>query len=165
VGDVPRQDRPSSDGLAAWRGFLRVHRELIAALDGQLRERHDLPLAWYDVLVQLSEADRELTMGELTERLLISPSTCTRVVERMYAAGLVTRRVDDGDARIRHVGLTTSGWSRLRAAAITHLSGIQRHFADVIGDDAGRLAKQFDLMLDSLLDSPRADTRPGSFTG
>lgn len=151
---MPRRDRPQPDGLAAWRGFLRVHQALLAELDRDLRARHDLPLAWYDVLVQLSDAAGELTMGELADRLLISPSTCTRVVDRMHTAGLLTRRVDDADARIRHVGLTVAGRARLRAAAITHLAGIERHFAGIVGSDAARLAAQFDAMLASLSDEP-----------
>ena len=142
--------------MAAWRGFLRVHRALIERLDHDLREHHSLPLAWYDVLVQLSEVDRELTMGELAERLLISPSTCTRVIERMVADGLVSRRIDADDARVRHVSLTPAGRSRLRAAAITHLAGIERHFGAVVAGDAGRLAAQFESMLASLRDVPPA---------
>jgi DNA-binding MarR family transcriptional regulator len=131
-----------------------VHQALLAELDRELRVGHDLPLAWYDVLVQLSDSARELTMGELADRLLISPSTCTRVVDRMHAAGLLARRVDDADARIRHVGLTPAGRARLRTAAITHLAGIERHFAAIVGPDAARLAAQFDAMLASLHDEP-----------
>lgn len=127
-----------------------MHQALLGELDGELQRRHDLPLAWYDVLVQLREADGELTMGELAGRLLISPSTCTRVVDRMHAAGLLSRRVDEGDARIRHVGLTPAGRTRLREAAITHLAGIERHFSGVLGADAARLAAQFGEMLATL---------------
>jgi len=148
--EVPRRRRPTDDGLAAWRGFLRVHQALVAELDRDLVERHDLPLAWYDVLVQLHEAATELTMGDLAGRLLISPSTCTRVVERMVAADLVERRIDADDARIRHVRLTAAGRCRLRAAAVTHLDGIERRFAGVLGADAARLAAHFETMLESI---------------
>jgi DNA-binding MarR family transcriptional regulator len=151
---VQRRSRPSPEGLAAWNGFLRVHQALVAELDRELVEQHDLPLAWYDVLVQLQAAGRELTMGEVAERLLISPSTCTRVVERMVGAGLVDRRTDADDARIRHVALTATGRGRLRAAAVTHLDGIERRFAGFLGPDAARLAGEFEAMLTSLRDEP-----------
>ncbi len=151
---VPRRARPSSDQLAAWNGFLRVHQALVAELDRELVERHALPLAWYDVLVQLQAAGRELTMGEIAARLLISPATCTRVVERMVATELLHRRVDAGDARIRHIGLTRDGRAALRAAAVTHLDGITRRFGAFLGDDAGRLAAQFEAMLDGLRSEP-----------
>jgi DNA-binding MarR family transcriptional regulator len=120
--------------LAAWRGFLRVHIEVVTQLDRDLVAGHDITLDWYDVLVQLNEAGGELTMGELSERMLIAPSTCTRIVERMCADGLVDRRVDDRDKRVRHAVLTKSGSAMLRRAAVTHLAGIQRYFGAALTD-------------------------------
>ncbi|HZI45665.1 MAG TPA: MarR family winged helix-turn-helix transcriptional regulator [Ilumatobacter sp.] len=132
---MARRDRPSPVVLAAWESFLRTHLALTRRLDRELVERHELPLDWYDVLVQLHDAGGEATMGDLAARLLISPSTCTRVVGRMAAAGLVQRRVDAVDARVRHAEITREGDARLRAAAITHLAGIQRHFGRFVPDD------------------------------
>ena len=132
---MARRDRPSPAGLAAWEEFLRTHLTLTRTLDRELVARHGLPLDWYDVLVQLNDADGETTMGELAARLLISPSTCTRVVARMADAGLVHRRVDADDARVRHAAITPDGTTMLRAAAATHLAGIQRYFGRFVPDD------------------------------
>ena len=146
-GHVARRDRPSPVGLAAWESFLRTHLALTRRLDRELVERHELPLDWYDVLVQLHDAGGEATMGDLAARLLISPSTCTRVVGRMAAAGLVQRRVDEDDARVRHAAITSDGRTRLRAAAVTHLAGIQRHFGRFVPDDeAATLRDRFEAM-------------------
>lgn len=148
---MSRRARPDPDGLAAWRGFLHAHQALVERLDRELLDQHDLPLAWYDVLVQLHEAGRELTMGELAGRLLISPSTCTRVVERMLVAGLIERRIDDRDARVRHVSLSSAGQARLRAAAVTHLDGIQRLFVAFLpAGEAACLADTFERMVTSM---------------
>jgi DNA-binding MarR family transcriptional regulator len=147
---VARRDRPSPVGLAAWESFLRAHLALTRRLDRELVERHGLPLDWYDVLVQLHDAGGETTMGELAGRLLISPSTCTRVVARMADAGLVERRVDPVDARVRHAVLTSDGKARLREAAVTHLRGVQRQFGRFVPDDAAAtLRDRFDAMRDS----------------
>src|SRR5262245_19450135 len=108
---VPRRDRPTPAALDAWRGFLTAHTTAVGELDHELIERHALPLAWYDVLVQLHEAGGEATMGELAERLLIAPSNCTRIVERMQGKGLVERHVDATDHRVRRVQLTPVGGS------------------------------------------------------
>ena len=144
---MARRDRPSPVGLAAWESFLRTRLALTRRLDRELVDRHGLPLDWYDVLVQLHDAGGEATMGELAARLLISPSTCTRVVGRMADAGLVERRVDEGDARVRHAAITREGKARLRAAAVTHLAGIQRHFARFVPDDeAATLRDRFEAM-------------------
>jgi DNA-binding MarR family transcriptional regulator len=144
---VARRDRPSSAALAAWEGLLRTHLALTRTLDRELVERHGLSLDWYDVLVQLHEAGGETTMGDLATRLLISPSTCTRVVARMADTGLVERRVDPDDARIRHAAITTEGRASLKAAAVTHLAGIQRYFGRFLPDeDATVLADRFETM-------------------
>lgn len=128
--------------LAAWRGFLRAHLEVVTQLDRDLIAGHSISLDWYDVLVQLNDAGGTLTMGELADRMLIAPSTCTRIVERMSAAGLIERRVDDRDKRVRHAGLTGAGHAMLRRAAITHLAGIQRYFGTALDDaEASRLAE------------------------
>ena len=65
----------------------------------------------------------------------------------MADAGLVERRVDEGDARVRHAAITPEGKARLRAAAVTHLAGIQRHFARFLPDDeAATLRDRFEAM-------------------
>jgi DNA-binding MarR family transcriptional regulator len=144
---VARRDRPSPATLAAWEEFLRTHLELVRRLDHDLVERHGIPLAWYDVLVQLNACGGEATMGVLAQRLLIVPSTCTRLVERMAVVGLVERHVDEHDARVRRVELTRRGRSQLTAAAVTHLAGIQRHFGRFMTDDAASdLADRFQAM-------------------
>ena len=135
---VARSDRPSAAALDAWQAFLRAHLVLVDRLDRELVERHQLPLAWYDVLVQLHGAGGEATMGALAERLLISPSTCTRVVERMTTAGLVERRVGEADHRVRIAALTSAGRAMLTRAAVTHLAGVQRHFGGRLSDDEAR---------------------------
>ncbi|HEX6116660.1 MAG TPA: MarR family transcriptional regulator, partial [Solirubrobacterales bacterium] len=88
---IPRTDSPAADTvelddreLAAWRGFLRAHREVVAHLDEELQRAHDLPLSSYEVLLYLAEAeDGRLRMGELAERLLLSRSGLTRLVDRL----------------------------------------------------------------------------------
>jgi DNA-binding MarR family transcriptional regulator len=156
---VPRRDRPSPEALAAWAALLRTHLTLVNRLDDELIERHSLPLAWYDVLVQLNEAGGDTTMGVLADRLLIRPSACTRLVERMAAAGFVERTVDEGDRRIRHARITPAGRSRLATAAVTHLAGIERHFARFVSDqEASLIAERFDAMTKSDGSPPPAST-------
>ena len=126
---------------------------IVDRLDRELIERHDLPLAWYDVLVQLEFAGGESTMGELSSSLLIAPSSCTRIVERMARSGLVERRADDHDHRVRFARLTPAGRTVLKAAARTHLDGIQRHFGAFVADaEASMLAARFEAMRRSAID-------------
>ncbi len=127
---------PSTESLATWRRWLEAHTRIVNALDGELRARHDLSLEWYDVLLQLAEAGGKRTMSELADALLISRSNCTRLVDRMENAGLVERRPGQQDQRERVAVLLPAGRRRLRAAAPTHLQGIERLFTGELGRDA-----------------------------
>ena len=52
--------RPDAAQLAAWRQFLVAHATIVRQLERELLEERDLPLSWYDVLVQLQEAGGKL---------------------------------------------------------------------------------------------------------
>jgi DNA-binding MarR family transcriptional regulator len=119
--------------LTAWANLLKVHAALVPELDRELRQAHDLPLTWYDVLVELNNAkpDRRLTMGELSDRVVvISRTRLSRVVDELAGAGLVTRETNPADRRSSYAVLTDAGRDRLRRAAPTYLAGIQRRFAE-----------------------------------
>ena len=119
---------PTTAQIEVWQAYLRSHVRLIARLDDELQAAHSLPLEWYDVLVQLDDVGGRSSMGDLAKSLLISPSNCTRRVDRMVAAGLVLRHRDDSDRRVRIVELTDSGDEQLRQASPGHLAGVQRYF-------------------------------------
>jgi DNA-binding MarR family transcriptional regulator len=112
--------------LAVWRVFLRVHASVTRRLEHDLLVQHDLPLGSYDVLLQLAEApQRRLRMTDLADRVLLSRSGLTRLVDRLTAEGLVERQSCPSDARGMFTVLTEAGLTRLREAAPTHLRGIQ----------------------------------------
>lgn len=119
--------------MSAWRGFLEAHRRVTDVLEAELREHEDLPLAWYDVLVQLSESPtRSLRMQELADAVLLSKSGLTRLVDRMQDHGLVERAPCPDDRRGIMAVLTDAGLDRLRVAATTHVAGVRTHFADLL---------------------------------
>src|SRR5690242_11501191 len=87
----------------AWGSLLQVHATLVPDLDKRLRDATGLPLAWYDVLLELSAArDQRLTMSQLGERAVLSRSRVSRVVDDLVAAGLVRREAHPEDARSAH---------------------------------------------------------------
>jgi DNA-binding MarR family transcriptional regulator len=128
--------RPDPQRLEAWRAFLRAHAVLTDTLDRELQAERDLPLAWYDVLLNLAEAaDHRLRMRDLADRVLLSRSGLTRLVDRMATAGLVSRQPDPDDRRGTLACLTDTGLQTLRRAAPVHLRGVQEHFARYLRDD------------------------------
>jgi DNA-binding MarR family transcriptional regulator len=146
-------------GLTAWRTFLRAHATVVRRLEAELVAEHDLPLASYDVLVQLSEAtDRRLRMTELADRVLLSRSGLTRLADRLEREGLIERKACPSDARGTLAVLTPAGLARLRAAWPTHRRGVAEH---VTGRLSAAELVQLCELLDKLLDEPdRSGDRP-----
>ncbi len=115
--------------MRAWQALLHAHHSVIQVLDRELREDHGLTLAEYDALLRLARSpDRALRMTDLAERVMISPSGLTRMVDRLVTRGLVQRRSNTSDARIALACLTDDGLRHLKIAARTHLRGIREHF-------------------------------------
>ena len=119
----------SESELRAWQALLHAHHDLVGKLDAELREEHALTFGSYDVLLRLARAPgRCLRMTELAERVLMSPSGLTRMVDRLEAKGLVERKPDPEDGRVALAVLTPEGGRTVRRAALTHLKGIRKHF-------------------------------------
>jgi DNA-binding MarR family transcriptional regulator len=126
---IMAEPAPSRRELHAWRMFLTAHARMLRNLETELVAEQQLSLVSYDVLVQLAEAPRRrLRMAELADRVLLSRSGVTRLVDRLERAGLVARHRVDTDGRGVIAELTPDGLERLRTAAATHLAGIARHF-------------------------------------
>lgn len=126
--DVVDQAGLSVGELRAWRGFLIAHAAVLRRLEAELDAETGLPLASYDVLVQLCEAPGgRLRMTELAERVLLSRSGLTRLVDRLQRDGLVARESCPSDARGKFAALTPAGTARLRTAAPVHLRGVREH--------------------------------------
>lgn len=151
------------DRMLAWRGFIRAHAHVLAHLSQELQAEESLPVTWYDVLVQLSEADgRRLRMQDLADRVLLSQSGLTRLVDRLEDAGLVERMRCSEDGRGLFAQLTTAGLDTLRRAYPTHLRGVRSWFSDLLTDDEAAVLAR---VLTRIADNARppagsADTEP-----
>jgi DNA-binding MarR family transcriptional regulator len=126
--------RPGDPGIEEWRRLLRYLRESTTTLDADLvRDRH-VSLEDYDVLVQLQEAGGALRMTDLGRAVLVTKSSCTRLVDRLVARGLVERRLSEADRRSVEVHIVKQGRALLRRAAVTHLRSIDAVFASRLDD-------------------------------
>lgn len=127
---------------------MTVHSQLVEELGDELAEQAHMPLGWYDVLLQLVEAPaNRLRMSELADRVLLSRSGLSRLVDRLEREGLVTREPYPGDARGTYTALTDAGMRRMREASPVHLAGVKRLWLDKFDDEQLRnLAQLLDLV-------------------
>jgi DNA-binding MarR family transcriptional regulator len=121
---------PSPEALASWRVFFECALALPDILDAELKEAVDLPFRWYDVLVNIEEADDGTPMSEVAGRILASKSGLTRVIDKMEEAGLVRRERPKDDRRVVLVFITPEGLATLKEARRFHRDGIRRHFTE-----------------------------------
>ena len=77
------------------------------------------------------ELDGPLTSGQLSQRLGLSPSATTRVIDRLIAAGIAERTRDEGDRRrvmVAHSGhlpdAVRSRLEQVRAPIVQVVSGL-----------------------------------------
>lgn len=138
--------KPDERTLLAWESLLRAHDALARRLGHELEAEHALTLAQYEVLLRLNRSPgRRMRMQDLAGTTFFSPSGMTRLIDRMATAGLVERQQCETDLRGTYAVLTVEGKARLRAAATTHLRGIEQHFGRHLhGDEVVTLADSLD---------------------
>jgi DNA-binding MarR family transcriptional regulator len=82
-----------------------------------------------------------MRMADIADRVLLSRSGLTRLVDRLVADGLLERCRAEEDGRGSFAMLTPAGRDRLDAARRTHLDGVRRYFlAQVTPDEQQLLA-------------------------
>lgn len=125
---MARQLKPTE--LRAWRAFLDAQATVLRRLEADLVAADGMTLAEFDVLIQLRLApDRRLRMTDLSERVRLSPSGITRLVDRLTKTGLVKRGRCASDRRGTWAILTAAGRERIDRVTPIHLRGVRDYFA------------------------------------
>ena len=115
--------------LEGWVAFLRAHAAITRELSAQLQREHDLTLNDYEVLLHLSHAEGgRMRRVDLAQQVVLTASGITRLLEGLERAGYVRKESCASDARVSYAALTDDGRLKLRAAAVTHLRGIDELF-------------------------------------
>lgn len=116
--------------MKAWRSYIIASRRLLEALEADL-DGHDLSMADYEVMAQLSEAPgRRMRMSELAEQAMISKSRLSHRMKVMERAGWIKREECSEDRRGYWAVMTDKGWRAIVSAAPDHVSSVRRRFID-----------------------------------
>ena len=90
-------------------------------VDARLRERHDLPLLFFESLRFISQApDGSLRVGDHARALRVTVGATSKLVDRIESAGLIARQTEPLDRRAARVALTRCGERLLSTAAKTY---------------------------------------------
>jgi DNA-binding MarR family transcriptional regulator len=136
------ETQPQLD-IEAWISFLRSHAAITRALSAQLQREHGLTLNDYEVLLHLKHAEHSMMRRvDLAEKILLTASGITRLLEGLERSGYVCKETCASDARVSYAKLTDEGAAKLGDAAVTHLQGVDELFvARYSGSELATLAE------------------------
>lgn len=112
---------------------MEVHARVLHQIGDELTARHGLSVTEFDILVNLLPGAAR--QQELAERIILSQSGCSRLVDRLAASGLVEKRPAAADRRGVEIRLTAEGRRLTVVAARTNAEVVEREFADLLDDE------------------------------
>ena len=74
-------------------------------------------------------------MQELGDRVVLSRTRVSRLVDELERRSLVTREPDDTDGRVTYATITADGKKVLRSTAPVYRRGIEEHFTRHLSDE------------------------------
>jgi DNA-binding MarR family transcriptional regulator len=107
--------------LALWRAILSGSTRSLFALLAEL----DLSLTQLKLLHVLVECETEVSIKELAEGLSMSLPNASRTIDGLLQRGLVERREDEHDRRIKRVGPTPAARELIDRVDTARLQGLE----------------------------------------
>lgn len=126
----------SDDERRMWVALVRSMACINRRLAHDMENEHQIPVAWYDVLVHLYHGPAEgMMMNVLATQVIMSTSGLTRLIDRMIAAGLVRRELCAEDRRIVYAVLTDTGRACIEAMLPRHQQRIRDYLLQHLAPD------------------------------
>jgi DNA-binding MarR family transcriptional regulator len=125
--------------LRLWLRLLTCTTLIEGEVRRRLREHFGVTLPRFDLLAQLDRAQNGMTLGELSQRMMVTNGNITGLVDRLEQQGLVKRRPSPRDRRVQYVGLTAQGRKFFRTMAKANADWVAEFFAGLSGDDIDTL--------------------------
>jgi len=137
--------------LRLWLRLLTCTTLIEGEVRRRLRQDFDVTLPRFDLMAQLDKAPGGMTLGELSQRMMVSNGNVTGLVDRLVEQGLIDRQPSRTDRRAQIVRLTAEGRRFFRAMA--------RENGDWIGDMFAELSQNELETLLHLLAKTKASAR------
>ena len=105
-------------------------------MSAQLVAEHGLTINDYEALLYLAQAEEgRMRRVDLAERLILTASGVTRLLDGLERAGWVERASCSSDRRVTYAVLTATGRAKLQEAADSHITGVRTFFEERFSAD------------------------------
>ena len=121
--------------LKVWLRLLTCANLIEGQVRNKLRENFATTLPRFDLLAQLDRAPNGMTLGELSQRMMVSNGNITGLVDRLAEQGLIRRRPSPNDRRVQIVNLTPEGQKFFRSMARVNADWVGEIFAGLTPKD------------------------------
>ncbi len=138
---VAERPHDHKDELRLWLRLFTCKELIEGEVRRRLRDTFDVTLPRFDLLAQLDRAPKGMTLGELSQRMMVTNGNVTGLVDRLLEQGLINRRPSPKDRRAQIVSLTAAGRRFFRAMARANGDWIADMFADVTSEEMGTLMR------------------------
>jgi DNA-binding MarR family transcriptional regulator len=115
--------------LRLWLRLLTCSTLIENGVRKRLRESFDVTLPRFDLMAQLDKTPAGLTLGELSQRMMVSNGNVTSIVEALVGQCMLDRKPSPQDRRAQMVSLTADGRRAFRQMAAAHEDWIAQTFA------------------------------------
>ena len=159
---IPAMMTDEHERRRAWQDFLFAYKVVLADLERRMMDESGFPLTWYDILAALhQEPERRLRLQALADRIMLSRSGLTRLVDRMAEARLIRREPCATDRRGAYAVLTADGAAAFQRVAPDHRRRVREHFLGLLDDaDVGALRAALGKVLAAAGHAERAYNAP-----
>jgi DNA-binding MarR family transcriptional regulator len=141
---------------SVWALFLTTHAVLVETIERRFADAGLPPFGWYDVMWGLERAENQkLRMSELADKVVLSRSNLTRLIDRLEDAGLVKRERSEEDRRGAFAVLTEAGKAMRKRMWPIYAKAIKDLFEDKVSDTQ---AQVMGTALRAVLDAARTQT-------
>lgn len=97
-------------------------------------EAFELTLSQMRMLFVLDHADTDLAVNELAERVSLSMAAAGRAADALVRSGLLSRREDELDRRVKRITLTAAGRAAIETIGAARRQATER-FVRALNDD------------------------------
>jgi len=151
--------------LKLWLRLLSCTNRVEAVVRNRLRSEFSTTLPRFDLLAQLEREPDGLSMGELSQRLMVTGGNVTGITDQLEAEGLVRRAPQPGDRRAIAVQLTPAGRRQFRRMAATHEQWVVALFAGWSAEEKAQVHELLAVLKQHLAGiDPTAPARPARKT-
>lgn len=105
----------------------------------QITSEFDLSLTQLRILFTLDHADEDLAVNQIADALGVSMPATGRAIDALHRTGLVSRREDAIDRRIKRIALTDVGTAAITRIAEARVATVQNLVAALSDDERAAL--------------------------